>query len=747
MVVYKRLMMLSQTYYSIGMCRPRSRMTAIIKWGLTIVLVSLILLLTAEAQSKGNDKYKESQLDEHLSKEHPKKNLAYGVILYEFFQQNYFYAMSEILVAQQKNNLSHHQDTSELLLGGMQLSYGMDQQAQKTFESVLNKAHLPISTPRSKKHLENRARAWFYLGKLAYQKDNIPLALNALSRVDAQLTPSLYDELAFLHEKSFFELSKQQIETDLLVELSFSPKLSGTSIYCYYRDYNNAVAALRLDDKNWELSVNRLERLYKAINQSKNTDEFDELMELRDKVLTTLGYLYLREGKSKKSIHFFSQVRQGSTQEGSALVGYGWASINKNSSKNISHKIDYEAALTPWLRLQSRSMAESTTYEALLAVPFIYNASGLNQQALKAYDYALEKMTKELTALAQLKKELQNYKASNSLSLILGSNASGQSKEPLGGHWLDSEAELFVPAMIDSQRLQQHLSELLAKKFMRSLFGQLNDIYWLESHLKSWLSRIDTLDFALKERQLRAVDLLSGVAQDQFTVRLNKILTRYDQLSENLLKAQRHDGINLLLTENEIASESRIKSALLSLANIEAQLTAEKNTASNNQLPSLDRLKTLQLQLEKMQDMLYWQVSIDQVSRIWEKQKLRDAITTALEEAKTRVAVFPTLVSKITEQSADRQRLDNERQRIELQSSGLAALREKLELSIVAYFNKELVDRESRLIRYIGKARLSKAALLERQLDTSVLFNPTINSVTKTKTKKNDQQVGLRGQG
>ena len=750
MVVYKRLMMFSQIYYPIARCRARSRMTTIVKWGLTVVLVSQILLLTAEVQSKENNKGEEYQLKEqlgkeHLSKEHLKKNIAYGIVLYEFFQKNYFYAMSEILVAEQQNNLSYHQDASELLLGGMQLSYGMDQQAQRTFESVLSKTHLPVSTARSKKHLENRARAWFYLGKLAYQKDNIPLALNALSRVDNQLTPSLYDELAFLHEKSFFELSKQQSESDFLAELSFSPKLSSTSIYRYYRDYNNAVEAVHLGDAKWETSVNQLERLYKAINESKNTDDFDELMELRDKVLTTLGYLYLREGKSKKAIHFFSQVRQGSTQEGSALVGYGWASINNKSSENVIHKIDYEAALTPWLRLQSRSMDESTTYEALLAVPFIYNASGLNEHALKAYDYALDKMTKELTALAQLKKELQNCKASNDLSLILGLNTSDHSKEPLGGHWLDSEAELIAPAMIDSPRLQQHLSELLAKKFMRSLFGQLNDIYWLESHLVNWRSRIDTLDFAIQERQLRAIDLLSGIAQDQFTIRLNKILVRYDQLSTTLAKAQRLDGLYLLLTENEKASEARIKSALLSLANIEAQLTAEKNTASNNQLPSIDKLKTRRLQLENMQGMLYWQVSIDAASRIWDKQKSQDAIMLALEEAKARVGVFPILVNKITEQSADRQRLDNVRQRIELQSSGLAALRGKLEVSIVAHLNKELADRESRLMRYIGKARLSKAALLERQLDTSVLVNPVINSMTKT--KKNDKQVDLGEQG
>ena len=713
------------------------------KWGLTILFICLSLTLVAEANSREDGKLNDHRVND----------LSYGVALYEFFQQNYFQAMTEILVAQQQQSLVNHQDDSEILLGGIQLSYGMDLQAQMTFESILEKNQLSEDPPPSKKYLENRARAWFYLGKLAYQKNNTSLALNAFSHVDDHLTADLYDELAYLHEVSVFELAQENQEVNPLLTLSFSPSLSKSSIYRYYRDYNQAVNSVRLSNESWETSVNNLERLYKAINQSNNTDEFDELIELRDRVLTTLAYLYLREGKSEKAIYYFSKVRQGSTQEGSALVGYGWASINKgldSSSNKKSKQMDYEAALTPWLKLQSRSMAESTTYEALLAVPFIYNASGLNAQALKAYDFALEKMANELDSLKQLTKDIENYQANSELSVMLGFDVSRQSNASLNGrwldngHWLDSDAVFFEPAIVKPNRLQQHLSELLAKKSMRSLFGQLNDIYWLESNLQTWRSRIDTFDFAIKERQLRGVELLSGVAQDEFTVRLNKAMARFDQLSTTLLESQRHDGSHLLLTEEEKASEARIKSALLSLAKIEkVLLTGEINT-SNNQLLSVDSLKAIRLQLEKMQKVLYWTVSSDQVSRVWKKQKLREAIVLALEETNARVAIFPTLVNKITEQTFYRQRLDNERERIEIQSSDLAALREKVEVSIVAHLNKELLDRESRLLRYMGKARLSKAALLERQLETSLIIKPVINS--STKAKKNNQPDLLREQ-
>jgi len=727
-------MMLTHISLSVGMyreSRERSCLSAMIKCSLSVLLISLSISLAVEAKSTEDDKDNRYRV----------KDLSYGVALYEFFQQNYFYAMNEIMVAQQQNTLTNHQDASELLLGGIQLVYGMDQQAQLTFESILDKSASPIQTVASKKQLENRARAWFYLGKLAYQKNNIPLALSALSRVDDHLTPALYDELAFLHEKSVFEIDKHSGEAASQSILPFTPKLSKTSIYRYYRDYNSAVNAVHLDDTKWQSSARKLEGLYKAINQSNNTDAFDELMELRDKILTTLGYLYLREGDSDKAIHFFSQVQQDSTQEGSALVGYGWAAINK---KNNNNDVDYEAALTPWLKLQARSMAESTTYEALLAVPFIYNASGLNQQALKAYDYALEKMTKELDGLKRLTSHIHNYQNNNALSVLIGFNAHPQSKVRSAGHWLDSEAVFFAPAMVESKRLQVHLSELLAKKSMRSLFGQLNDIYWLENHLQTWRSRIDTFDFAIKERQSRGVELLSGIAQDDFSVRLNKMIARYDQLSTLLLKAQQYDEKNLLLTNNEEASKARIENALLSLANIKKNGSANISATSNNQLPSQEELKTIRLTLERMQKVLYWQASIDQVSRVWEKQKLRDAIGLELEIAKGRVSTFPTLVNKITEQTQYRQRLEHERLRIDKQSNDLALLREKVELNVVTHLNKELLDRKARLLRYIGKARLSKAALLERQLETSSIVKPKIHSVIDV--KKHNKSDLLREQ-
>ena len=65
-------------------------------------------------------------------------DLHYGEVLFHFYQEDYFTAISHLMVAQQQNLLQHHRDESELLLGGLQLSYGMPDQAEQRFDRLLD---------------------------------------------------------------------------------------------------------------------------------------------------------------------------------------------------------------------------------------------------------------------------------------------------------------------------------------------------------------------------------------------------------------------------------------------------------------------------------------------------------------------------------------------------------------------------------------------------------------------------------
>lgn len=653
---------------------------------LSLVIFSLTLNLSMAVAAVSN---KES--NQH-SYQHRVKDLSYGVALYEYFQQNYFYAMREIMVAQEQQSLINHQAEAKLLLGGMQLSYGMDVLARQSFEAVLDTAandNNAINLGR-----ENHARAWFYLGKLAAQKNKTPSAMDALSRINDQLSPELHDELAFMYEK----LILQNTQTPF-APLSFVPKLTDNSVYHYYRVYNYAISKMRSDETQWEETAALLKTVYQDLNQSKDLDNRDELLELRDKVFTTLGALYLSQGLNEQAIKYFTQVQQEGAQTGIALVGYGWASINHVKAKQM----DYQAALTPWLTLQSRSMAESSTYEALLAVPYIYNISGYQQQAINAYDYALAKMTEALKTLAVIRGNLKNEKEANLLN---------QSQALSGAHWLNSEVELFEPTAFNDKLLQEHLSELLATRKMRSLYGQLNDIYWLASNLQSWRERIETFDFAVKERQSRSKDLLSNVVENEFIITLNQLLTRQKALSAFIEKAQQPENVQLLFTTQEKKTAARIENALLLLSGIE-----EKTSVQKISHPSVVNFKHDKNKLEKMQMMLYWQASNEQADRLWKKQKIQQSIESQLNIAYQRVSSLPLLTVEITGQAAFIDRLVYERDDIDRLSENLNVLRERVEAKIIVKIIEEIEKRERRLQQYIGQVRLSKAVLLEQQLD------------------------------
>ena len=93
------------------------------------------------------------------------QSLAYGVTLYHFYQQDYFWALTELMVAQKSAapSLGVHADNAELLRGGMSLSYGMDRQAQQIFTDMLTQPGATADVDR----------AWFYLGKIAWQRGDV----------------------------------------------------------------------------------------------------------------------------------------------------------------------------------------------------------------------------------------------------------------------------------------------------------------------------------------------------------------------------------------------------------------------------------------------------------------------------------------------------------------------------------------------------------------------------------------------
>ena len=63
--------------------------------------------------------------DEPAKPNHEVKDPYYGDALFHFFQDHYFTSVTTLMASQHFGRVSHHDEESEILRGGMLLSYGL----------------------------------------------------------------------------------------------------------------------------------------------------------------------------------------------------------------------------------------------------------------------------------------------------------------------------------------------------------------------------------------------------------------------------------------------------------------------------------------------------------------------------------------------------------------------------------------------------------------------------------------------
>ena len=108
----------------------------------------------------------------------------FGEVLFYFYQEDYFPAIVRLLAAQQRSRMPNHDSESELLLGGLYLSYGHHLRAAEIFERLLADNVNP----------DIRDRTWFFLAKIWQQRGYLVESQNALDNIQSELPDSLEAE-------------------------------------------------------------------------------------------------------------------------------------------------------------------------------------------------------------------------------------------------------------------------------------------------------------------------------------------------------------------------------------------------------------------------------------------------------------------------------------------------------------------------------------------------------------------------
>ena len=425
------------------------------------------------------------------------KDAHYGEVLFYFYQEEYFPAIVRLLAAQKQTKLENHVDESEILLGGLYLSYGHHRHAAAIFERLLADNVEP----------EIRDRTWFFLAKIWQQRGYIAEAQAALDRITDELPEALEAERYMLQAQLHIENSQHD---DAIAVLEDWPKRSAWSNYA---KFNLGVAMVRSG------KVNEAAALLDDLGDLNPGNE--EMSSLRDKANLALGYAYLQDGQPEAARLPLHRVRLEGPFSNKALLGVGWADAESQ---------EFQRALVPWMELKGRDILDPAVQESMLAIPYAMAQLDALSQAADHYINAIEAFREEGN---RLDNAIVKIRSGELMNTFLADNQDATT----GWYWQLQD----LPEGPESKYLY-HL--LATHKFQEGL-KNFRDLHYLYRNLDTWQGSADVFRNMLSTRQaaynerlpriqasLDQADIEGMVARKlDFDARLNSIEESQDALA------------------------------------------------------------------------------------------------------------------------------------------------------------------------------------------------------------------------
>ncbi len=290
------------------------------------------------------------------------QDLHYGDVLFYFYQDESFEALTRLEAYGQWQRMPHHDAEAALLAGGLYLQLGMHNEAGKRFETLLGPG-IPAGV---------RNRAWFYLAKVWYARGYYDKAEQSLAQIQGRLVAALEAERQHLLANTLMRLGRFDDAIRLL------QGWHGPADWMAYARFNLGVALVR---------SGRTAEADPFLTQAGTFETSrEELLALKDKANLALGYAWLQANEPAKAKLALERVRLDGSQSTRALLGAGWADAALEQ---------YRDALGPWLELHGRDMLDAAVQESFLAVPYAFAKLNANAQASEYYEQAIRSFDEE----------------------------------------------------------------------------------------------------------------------------------------------------------------------------------------------------------------------------------------------------------------------------------------------------------------------------------------------------------------
>ncbi len=501
------------------------------------------------------------------------KDLAYGEVLYDFYQGNYFEALTRLEAAKVRNELSANRDDAELLLGGLYLSYGEHELAGSIFARLLAKSTDP----------EVQDRAWYFLAKIRYERGYLAEAEDALKRIAHPLPPDLEPDRRLLEARVLMDEGKFDAAR---AKLESWKKPSDE--WVGYAKYNLGVALVRLG------RVEDGARVLAEVGRLETTDP--ELLALRDKADVALGYAWLQAGRPGEAKPALSRVRLDGPFSNKALLGVGWADAE------LKH---YREALTPWTELAGRDLLDSAVQESLLAVPYAFAELGADAQAAAHYTDSIKTFDAEM---GRLDDTMRHVRDGELIGRLLASGRLGAD----GWYWrLDT-----LPDTAESR----YLYDLVATNRFQEALKNCRDLMYLLKNLDRWEDTIAAFHDILDTRQ-RAYDERKPLIDHSLEqVDLDAMAARRVELESRLKTIETTNDSVALGTPKQQQMWRKLKA-------LEPQLESLGADAHSEELREKERF---------LAGLLQWDLDRDYRARLWAEKKSLRQLDFDLKEAQRR---------------------------------------------------------------------------------------------------------------
>jgi len=575
----------------------------------------------------------------------------YGDVLFHFFQDKHFSAVTGLMVSQHFNRMPHHADEAEVLRGGLLLSYGLHREAGQIFAQLIEKSAKPAV----------RDRAWFFLAKIRHQRGFLAEAEDALNRIQGKLPPEQEEERGLL--KAQLLMARQDYAgAAALLDTMIAPE--GGSRYARY---NLGVALIRAgDSKRGNAVLDELGRM---------TAPDEESRSLRDRTNVALGFAALKDNQPEQARVHLGRVRLKSMHANKALLGFGWAAASMKDPK---------LALVPWQELSERDASDSAVLEARIAVPYAYAELGAYGQALERYEAAIGAFERESKALDE---SIAAVRQGKLLEGLLKSNPG----EEMGWFWHIAK----LPEMPHAG----HLAPLLAQHEFQEAFKNYRDLLFLARNLQGWADNLGVFGDMLDNRRKAFAERLPKVREQAAQTGLNALQQRRDGIAAEVAQAeQTADGLALADARQRALLE-RLKSVKDTLAKLG---DAPEHAAARERARLAEGALT-------------WALAQQHPARMWDANKAMKTIDAELQAALRRdAALGQAQRDEPARFDAFGQRIGSLSERVQALMPRVAALTREQQEAVQELAVAELQRQKERLQVYTVQARFAVAQLYDR---------------------------------